>query len=115
MTEKTAHNIWMPAPRPARYLVDPVAFFIALIGAPLLVTLASFWLFLIPVFALVLGGPIYLILGTPLLLFHLRRDEGKSDSIVALAMMTVLAGAWRLALARSSRGRSKRPSPCSLW
>lgn len=48
--------------------LDPVAFVAALIMAPLLVTMATFWVLYIPVVALVLGGPVYLIVGTPVLL-----------------------------------------------
>ena len=57
-----------------RNLIGPVAFFVALIGGPLLVTAATLWL-VIPVFALMLGGPLYLAIGTPLLLWHLGRHE----------------------------------------
>ena len=74
MTEITAKydGIFWRAARPGpRYLIDPVAFFIALFGAPLLVALLGFWAFFIPIFALVFGGPIYLLLATPALLIHL--------------------------------------------
>ena len=39
-----------------RYIIDPVAFFVALIGGPLLFTLGTFWIMLIPVAALGFGG-----------------------------------------------------------
>jgi hypothetical protein len=53
--------------------LDPKAFVLALIGAPILVALLGFWLFLIPVFAMVLGGPVYLVFGTPVLLWMVTR------------------------------------------
>jgi hypothetical protein len=52
---------------------DPVAFALALIGGPLLVTLLTCWLLFIPVAALIVGGPIYLIVGTPVLLWMVGR------------------------------------------
>ncbi|MEQ6201763.1 hypothetical protein ABMC88_01795 [Sulfitobacter sp. HNIBRBA2951] len=74
-----------PVPYPAHYIIDPVAFFAALIGAPILFTAMSFWFLFIPVFALVLGGPVYLIIGTPLLLWHLRYHDGDPDDLALLA------------------------------
>ncbi|SLN53788.1 hypothetical protein [Pseudooctadecabacter jejudonensis] len=55
-------------------MVDPTAFFLAVIGAPLLVTLATFWL-VVPPFALVMGGPVYLIFAIPVLLWDIPRHE----------------------------------------
>lgn len=72
-------------PYPPRYLIDPVAFFGALIGAPILFTLLSFWALFIPVFALVLGGPAYLVIGTPILLWYLRRNDGEPSDLGFLA------------------------------
>jgi hypothetical protein len=51
---------------------DPVAFAGALIGAPLLATLMSCFL-IVPLFALFFGAPVYLILGTPVLLWMVGR------------------------------------------
>jgi hypothetical protein len=73
------------------YLIDPVAFFVALIAGPLLVTAMSFWFLLIPVFALVMGGPIYLIIGTPLLLIYLRYNQPNVGGIAFMALVAVLA------------------------
>lgn len=50
-------------------LLDPVAFFIALIAGPIVFTLLTFWIFYIPAIALVVGGVPYLVIGTPLLLY----------------------------------------------
>lgn len=52
--------------------IDWLVFIFALIGAPLLVTLLTFWAF-VPVFALILGGPFYLLLAPPFLIWMLRR------------------------------------------
>lgn len=91
MTEITADpksSLW-PAPRPQRYVVDPVAFFIALIGAPILVTLPTFWM-IIPLAALLMGGPLFLIVGGPLLLWHLGRHEPDTEKIVRLSLLAML-------------------------
>jgi hypothetical protein len=53
--------------------LDPVAFFAALILAPLLFTLMTFWVFFIPVFALIFGAVPYLVIGTPVILMLLLR------------------------------------------
>jgi hypothetical protein len=53
--------------------LDPVAFAAALVAAPLLVALICFWALLIPVFAVLFGGPVYLAFGTPVLLWMVTR------------------------------------------
>jgi len=58
-----------------------------------LFTLFSFWVFFVPVFALVLGGPAYLVIGTPLLLWHLRHYHGNPDDLAWLAFKAVAIGA----------------------
>jgi len=95
MTEITANSV------NTHYIIDPVAFFIALIGGPLLFTAATFWLALIPVFALALGAIPYLVVGIPVLLLHLRRHPPEVDRISTTALKaflvlwaTVCAGAW---------------------
>jgi hypothetical protein len=45
------------------------AFAAAMVGGPLIVTLCSFWILLIPVFALVIGGIPYIVIGTPMALW----------------------------------------------
>lgn len=72
-----------------RYIIDPVAFFLALVGGPLIMTLVSCWM-IIPIFALFLGAPAYLIMGTPILLLYLRRNEGNTGDIAFLAFCTNL-------------------------
>jgi len=76
-------------PYPVGYIIDPVAFFIALIAAPLLFTAGTFWILFIPVFALGMGGPLYLLIGTPVLLWYLRRHDGKPDDIAILALKAI--------------------------
>lgn len=73
-----------------RYAIDPVAFVLALICAPLLVAVLGFWA-LIPVFAVPFGGPAYLALGTPVLLAYLHYRRGSGSEIALLALATVFA------------------------
>jgi hypothetical protein len=89
------HTLITPpqVPYPPRYIIDPVAFFIALIGGPLLFTALSFWALLIPVFALVFGGPVYLVVGTPVLLWYLRNHDGNPSDLgfLGLKVMGLIA------------------------
>jgi len=74
-------------------LIDPVAFFVALVSAPLLVGLLGVWL-LIPPFAVIFGGPLYLIFVTPALWLALQRGiktPGKFALIGFLVMLGLLA------------------------
>ncbi len=90
------------APFPERHLIDPVMFFVALILAPVLVTLATFWIFLVPVGALVLGGPFYLIFATPILLLWLSWHAPKPREIAWIgfcANLAVSAGMYLYAIA----------------
>lgn len=50
----------------------PIAFTSALILAPIVVTLLTCFL-LIPIFALIMGAPVYLAIGTPVLLWMVGR------------------------------------------
>ncbi|MEH6519954.1 hypothetical protein [Sulfitobacter sp.] len=85
------HTLITPpqVPYPPRYIIDPVAFFIALIGGPLLFTALSFWVLLIPVFALILGGPVYLVVGTPILLWYLRDHDGDPIDLAVLGLIAM--------------------------
>lgn len=91
MTEITANtgSPLYPLQSAQRHLIDPVAFFVALIGAPLLVTALSCWL-VFPVFALVFGGPAYLAIGTPVLLWHLGHHEPNWERIMGLAALSII-------------------------
>ncbi len=73
-----------------RYLVDPVAFFTAIVLAPLLVALLGFWL-LIPVFAVVLGGLPYLLAGGPLLANGLRYNEPSFYAFAGIGLLANMA------------------------
>lgn len=82
----------LPNPAPTRYLLDPFAFFAALIGAPLLVALLGFWMLFIPVIAVYAGGLPYLIIGTPLLLYYIPRHGAAPQDIALLALKTAALG-----------------------
>lgn len=74
-----------------RYLVDPVAFMAALIGAPLLVTLIGSPL-IVPLASLPLGLPVYLAMGTPALLWMVGRYQPgfKTYALAGLAGQVAL-------------------------
>ena len=81
-----------PRPAKARFVIDPVAFALVLVLAPLLVALLGFWIMGIPVIAVFFGGPCYLVAGTPVLLIYLHLRHGTAPQIAALALATVLIG-----------------------
>ena len=68
----------------------PVAFTAALIAAPVLVTLVT-GVFLIPIAALILGGPVYLIAGTPVLLWMVGRFPPDFETYALGGLLTNLA------------------------
>lgn len=108
--EKTATRKSPLWPRPLAPLVplDPLAFVAALIGGPVLVTFCLCWLFFVPVVALVLGGPLYLLLGTPLLAIYLGRANATSTGVSLLALVaSTLAclSVWALSPLLDSAGR----------
>lgn len=70
------------------YVIDPVAFFFALVGAPLAVAAGGFWALLIPVFAVVYGGPFYLAIGVPVLLWYLGRYPPEPLRIAGVALVS---------------------------
>lgn len=81
----------MPHQAPSqRYIIDPVAFFAALFGGPILFTLATFWIAFVPVFALAIGGLPYLLIGTPVLLIYLSRRPVQPRALAGLALATVV-------------------------
>ncbi len=63
----------MSANTEARPLLDPIAFAGALVLAPLMVAGLFFWVILIPVAAVILGGLPYLIFGGPVFLWMVTR------------------------------------------
>ena len=87
MTEITGSfrsPLW-PIVKGPGHVIDPVAFVLALLGAPLVVTVALCWA-VIPIFALAFGAPAYLICGTPTLLWYLRRFEAKPIAVGVFAV-----------------------------
>jgi hypothetical protein len=84
MTAMTDHTLW------PRHTIHFPAFFAALVLAPLLVTAFTFWL-IIPIFALVVGGPIYLVLGTPTLMWMLSRGWSGASTIALMAAFANVA------------------------
>ena len=54
-------------------LVDPTAFALAMVGGPVIVGILGAPFLLIPSFAVIFGGPIYLLIGLPVMLAYLRR------------------------------------------
>lgn len=87
-----------PVPYPPRYIIDPVAFFAALIGGPLLFTGLTFAAFFVPIAALIFGGPMYLIIGTPLLLWYLRSNDGDPNALALLAFKVMAFSLMLVAL-----------------
>lgn len=57
----------------AIYPFAPTAFFVALFLAPVVFAVATFWVALIPVFAVVVGYLPYIIIGGPILLWAVGR------------------------------------------
>ena len=90
MTEKTGNYV-EPRFGAARYSIDPVAFFAALFAAPILVAVAGFWLFFVPVGALLVGYVPYLIIGMPVLMVLLAQSEGTAPVIAKTAFFTMAA------------------------
>ena len=98
-----------------RYALDPVAFAKALILAPLIVAAFGFWVFLIPVFAVVFGGPLYLIVGTPVLMIYLHYAQGDPRGTSILAFATVVVGAGLLVLADQVLDLLRHPDGLVFW
>ncbi|MEO0774392.1 MAG: hypothetical protein AAFZ04_14580 [Pseudomonadota bacterium] len=87
MTEITAKKRRNPAPR---YLIDPRAFILALVSAPLIIGLLFFWL-LVPAVAVVMGGPFYLLTATPVMLWWLGRHQPNFLTAAILGFLSNLA------------------------
>ncbi len=81
-----------PIERPRQsFIIDPFAFVLALLGAPCLIAILGFWAFFIPVLGVLFGGPLYLALGTPALLWFLPRYGPHAVQIMALACFANVA------------------------
>lgn len=90
------------------YSVNPIAFFFALVGAPLVVTLLSFWT-VIGLFALPFGIIPYLAIGTPLLLWAVGRIKPNFSAYALLGFagnVTLALILWIVALADSGSGQT---------
>lgn len=73
--------------------LDPVAFALALILAPIFTGVLFFWALLIPVFAVAFGAVPYLIFGTPVLLWMVSRypPEAKTFAVGGLLALAFFA------------------------
>lgn len=65
-------------------------FALATFSAPLLIALCFFWVLLIPVFAILLGGVFYLIFGAPLAYLLLRAGQRSRVLFAVAGFMAVL-------------------------
>ena len=94
MTEITEYKVAPP--------FDIIAFTAALICAPLVVTALTF-VTVIPVFALIVGAPLYLVVGTPTLLWMVGRYPPRFApyALAGLgAIFALMVLMWLLDLAR---------------
>lgn len=91
MTEITKINEYWYKPNLTRHQVDHSALILAAVGGPLMVALLGFPIFLIPVFALFLGGPLYLIIGIPVMMYVLRHHEARPGIFANAALCATLA------------------------
>lgn len=82
----------LPEPVTRPILIDPLAFTGALIGAPLVVAILGIWIAFIPVIAVIMGGPLYLVLGVPALLWFIPRYGVTPWKIGALAVVVNALG-----------------------
>jgi hypothetical protein len=71
--------------------LNPVAFGIAMIGGPLLLTLCTFWMAFIPVYAVVFGGIPYLVIGTPMALWMALTGPVTVPRAAGWAVATIVA------------------------
>ena len=68
---------------------NTIRLFAALVVGPILFTVATFYL-VVPIFALVMGGPLYLGLGFPVLLVTLRHAPPHYETFLFSAVATVV-------------------------
>ena len=65
-------------------------FIFAMICGPLLFTLCTFWIYLIPLYAFMFGGIPYLVIGFPLAIALARTGPVTTDRAIAWAGFTIL-------------------------
>jgi len=85
-------SLLVPNAAPPRRIIDPVAFFVALFGAPLLFAACTFWALFIPVAAIAYGGIPYLVFGAPTLLWVLSKRDPDYFDVMALSVIPILLG-----------------------
>lgn len=73
-------------------VVDPVAFSVALFGAPFLFAVFTCWALFIPVAAIAYGGLPYLAFGGPTLMWVLSKGDPDYLDVMALSVIPVLLG-----------------------
>lgn len=90
MTEITAtiKSPLYPSTNTKRNLVDPLAFGLAMVGGPVVTGILGAPLLLIPSFAAIFGGPIYLLVGVPVMLTVMQRHPPSVGDWALLAFVT---------------------------
>lgn len=83
--------------RSPRFLVDPVAFFVALVLAPLIVGIILSPIYLVSIIAIGFGGLQYLLIGGPILFLTLTYAEPHAGRLALLAFIVNLAVSWPVA------------------
>ncbi len=76
-------------PKGTRHLIDPVAFSVALVGGPVVLGLLGAPTIIAPI-AVIFGGPLYLLLGLPIMLIRLSTRRSAPSDWAALALLTHL-------------------------
>ncbi len=92
MTNNSDHQ-----PQHVRHRIDFGAFFYALIIAPISVAVLGFWILLIPVMALIIGGLPYLVIGGPIMAIFLQYQK---PTIAGFALLGAAGNIAAYAVAR---------------
>lgn len=107
MTEITVtNNSLHPKGNPHRFLIDPVALALALVGGPVIVGILGAPALLFPSFAAVVGGPIYVLAGTPVMLWRLTRNRSSTELWIYSALLTHLTIFVPLTVVATAQGRN---------
>ncbi|MFV2053836.1 hypothetical protein [Aliiroseovarius sp. YM-037] len=89
---------------PPKFLIDPVAFFAALVLAPLIVGVIASPIFLISVFAIPFGGLQFLLIGGPILFLTLTHAEPRAGRLALLAFVVNLLVSWPVSVLFTTAG-----------
>jgi len=84
---------------PKRHHINPLAFFLALVLAPIIPGILGFWLILIPTAAVLYGGPVWLALALPTLLWklpHIGPDPAKIAALAFVGNLIATAAIWAI-------------------